>query len=151
MIFFKYSHWNKTLKMLESFLVLSFISHCYLSSISSFCNFSFLLELRTNFVFHHYLGLHSVGKEVRSMGVDKHKDSIHIKLAFEFFNLPRRVTVGFGRKFILLQYRCPVIQYFLHDNHCEGVLLGFGDVLVRKTRQEPGPTKGRIYSGRQIN
>ena len=61
----------------------------------SFRDFSFLLELKTNFVFHHHLGLNSVGKEMRSVGADKHQNAIQIKLAFAFFSLQRRITVSF--------------------------------------------------------
>lgn len=69
--------------MLESVLVLSFP---LLSLFSFLLSVTSLLELKTNFVFHHYLGLNSVGKEVRNMGVDKHKKLIQVKLAFAFFH-----------------------------------------------------------------
>lgn len=69
--------------MLENVLFLT--SHCALSSIFFFLRLLFSSRAKTNVVFHHYLGLNSVGKEVRNMGVDKHKNTIQIKLAFAFF------------------------------------------------------------------
>lgn len=41
---------------------------------------------------YHYLGLNSVGKEVRNMGVDKCKNAVQIKPAFAFFDLQKGVT-----------------------------------------------------------
>lgn len=113
----------------------------------SFCDFSFLLELKTNFVFHHYLGLNSVGKEMRSVGADKHKNAIQIKLAFAFFSLQRRITVRFKDE---IHSAMVWIPSFLFSISCMPsmeevrILLwvsGSRDKMVRKTRQRLHPTK----------
>ena len=81
------------------------------------------------------------------MGVDEHKKSIPIKLAFAFFSLQRRVRVRFGERFILLEVlmsTCLFSKYFLCAEHWGAVLQGCGGTLVRKRRQKPGPTKYRI-------
>ena len=45
---------------------------------------------------------------MRSVGADKHKNAIQIKLAFAFFSLQRRITVSLKMRFILQWYGYPL-------------------------------------------
>lgn len=133
--------------MLENVLFLT--SHCYLSSIFFFLRLLFSSRAKTNVVFHHYLGLNSVGKEVRNMGVDKHKNTIQIKLAFAFF-WPSKRSHRIGGCFILLQYGC-TLAYWVSISYVPTTGKGYCWVLGthRWIKQDRNLTPQRVESRKE--